>query len=198
MMLFVRIQVEKKPSDEKWGRGYRPVVNITWLDATQFCNYKSSLEGLPHAYDKEGRLVYDKDGKKQYIDTGKRIDLELLKLVNGYRLPTDIEWEYAAKGGMQSLHFKFIGSNKVNEVAWYKDNSRFSTAEVGKKLPNELKLYDMAGNVYEYCTDGPGTFRILRGGGWSSHNDSMRPSYKNGCKIDEYHSYIGFRLARKM
>jgi len=189
------------PLDQGWGRGRRPVVNVTWLEAIKFCNWKSTREGLPEAYAEDGRLIgietkLDGARTQKLALTSKRLRYDELWNVLGYRLPSDIEWEFAAKGGTRPGEFQFVGSNEVDEVAWYKDNTTYASKEVGQKKPNELGLFDMAGNVYEYCTDGKGQIRVLRGGGWSSRKESMRASYKNGCRIDEAHSYIGFRVCR--
>jgi formylglycine-generating enzyme required for sulfatase activity len=155
-----------------------PVIHVSWNDAVAFCKWLS--------------------GK-----TGTTI-----------RLPTEAEWEYAARGGRKSRHYKYAGSNDVDAVAWYRNNSGKKTHLVGQKQPNELGLYDMSGNVCEWCMDwygknfysqsprnnplGPdsGSFRVFRGGSWSSSAGSVRvagrryfsPSY-SGCNL-------GFRLLR--
>jgi len=86
----------------------------------------------------------------------------------------------------------------VEEVAWYKDNTSYRTERVGLKKPNSLGIFDMAGNVFEYCLDGSNIYRVLRGGGYPSRGESMRASYSNGCRLDECHSYVGLRIARTL
>ncbi|MBQ2423825.1 MAG: formylglycine-generating enzyme family protein [Alistipes sp.] len=127
-----------------------------------------------------------------------------------FRLPTEAEWEYAARGGNQSKGYKYSGSNTVGDVAWYEKNSSDTTHSVGQIKPNELGIYDMSGNVWEWCQDwygvyssssqtnptGPssGSYRVLRGGSWGSYVGYCRVSYRN-CAIpgDRYGKY-GFRL----
>ena len=128
-----------------------------------------------------------------------------------FRLPTEAEWEYAARGGNQSKGYKYSGSNKISEVAWYGDNSNSKTHPVGQKTPNELGVYDMSGNVWEWCQDrwgsyssssqtnptGPssGSIRVLRGGGWYSIARYCRVSLRNCYSPDFRSDYYGFRLA---
>eukprot|EP01128_Nolandella_sp_AFSM9_P000622 TRINITY_DN10773_c0_g1_i1.p1 TRINITY_DN10773_c0_g1~~TRINITY_DN10773_c0_g1_i1.p1 ORF type:complete len:265 (-),score=34.86 TRINITY_DN10773_c0_g1_i1:122-916(-) len=182
------------PDDQGWGRGRRPVVNIDWYEATRYCNWLSKKRNLPAAYDEGNLVYYDANNKKKLILTTTRLKPSALAQVQGIRLPCDIEWEYAAKGGQKAGKFKFIGGNNATDVAWFKENTNYSTQEVGLKKANELDLFDMCGNVYEYCTDGKINVRFLRGGGWSSRPESMRASYSNGCRTDEAHSYVGFRV----
>jgi outer membrane protein OmpA-like peptidoglycan-associated protein len=114
-----------------------------------------------------------------------------------FRLPTEAEWEYAAKGGNKSKGYKYVGGNNLNEVAWFIGNSDKRAHNIGQKMPNELGIHDMAGNAREWCSDwygesyyktssvenpkGPdfGKNRILRGGSWGSQEERMRISYRN-------------------
>ena len=126
-----------------------------------------------------------------------------------FRLPTEAEWEYAARGGKKSSHYKYSGSGNIGNVAWYKDNSgSSSTHPVGTKSPNELGIYDMSGNVWEWCSDrygdysagaqtnpqGPssGSFRVLRGGSW--YNSARRCRVSNRGFNDPGFSDIGYGL----
>ena len=128
-----------------------------------------------------------------------------------YRLPTEAEWEYAARGGNQSKGYKYSGSNSIGDVAWYYSNTSYNTYPVGQKTPNELGIYDMSGNVGEWCQDlygyysseaqtnptGPssGSDRVLRGGSWCSYARFCRVSYRSCSNPDDPGINYGFRLA---
>ena len=127
-----------------------------------------------------------------------------------FRLPTEAEWEYAARGGNKSQGYKYSGSNTIDDVAWYYSNSSSKTHPVATKAPNELGIYDMSGNVYEWCSDrygdysssaqtnptGPasGANRVLRGGGWSDDARYCRVSFRSSLSPGGSYSYMGFRL----
>ena len=128
-----------------------------------------------------------------------------------YRLPTEAEWEFAARGGIKSKGYKYSGSNVVGRVAWYHGNSWLKTHNVGSKAPNELGIYDMSGNVYEWCSDwfsqydsstqdnpqesSSGYARVFRGGGWYGDAKYARVSYRFYFYPSHWFSYLGFRLA---
>lgn len=128
-----------------------------------------------------------------------------------FRLPSEAEWEFAARGGNNSNHFQYSGSNKLEDVAWFSSNSDSKTHDVATKLPNELGIYDMSGNVWEWCADywsnysngqktnptGPynGIYRMLRGGSWCYDARGCRSSCRIRSSPDYRDSLIGFRLA---
>lgn len=177
-----------------------PVENISWYDAVKFCNKKSEMEGL----------------EKCYKGTGENIKCDFS--MNGYRLPTEAEWEYAARGGVESdnFNYRYAGSNKIDEVAWYYENSESKTHPVGQKQPNELGIYDMNGNVWEWCNDwydsdyyedspednprGPkgGKYSVLRGGSWINYYNGCRVTlrYRKNRLSGNYND--GFRLSRSV
>ena len=127
-----------------------------------------------------------------------------------YRLPTEAEWEFAASGGKKSANKKYSGRNVVDNVAWYSKNSRNKSHIVGLKAPNELGIYDMSGNVWEWCSDwyaeygsepqtnpkgaAKGDFRVIRGGGYNIFAKYVRVTTR-GNALDARYSNIGFRLA---
>jgi len=163
----------------------------------------SEKEGIPKAYDDKGNFL-NKDGSKT-TDPSK---------VVGYRLPTEAEWEYAARGGNKSKGYKYSGSDNADDVAWYASNSKSMTQQVGKKAPNELGLYDMSGNVWECCSDWydsgyyakspttnpynstAGSYRVYRGGSCYSIAAYTRAASRNNVSPTYTYGGLGFRIAR--
>lgn len=112
-----------------------------------------------------------------------------------YRLPTEAEWEYACKGGKCSKGYEYSGSNDIDEVAWYADNSEGKTHPVGQKHPNELGLYDMSGNVWEWCQDMQDRTGMCRGGSWIHNARNCDPSLPNETPRPFKINCLGLRLA---
>ena len=119
---------------------------------------------------------------------------------NGYRLPSEGEWEWAARGGLNGRRCEYSGSKDLGEVGWYRENSGEKVHEVGTKKANELGIYDMSGNVWEWCFDqwgSTGADRVLRGGGWSDLGAyGARVSDRDGYDPSSSYYGIGFRVAR--
>lgn len=158
-----------------------PVETVTFVDAAIFCNKLSAQYNLSPC-----NLIQDEN---------KEITLE--KSANGFRLPTEAEWEYACKVGTNSIRY-----GELDSIAWFKDNSDNKTHNVGEKNPNAWGLYDMLGNVWEWCSDlydteVYGSYRIFRGGGFCDLERSVmattrRRSHPLKFKIDD----LGFRIAK--
>lgn len=193
------------PPDGGRGRGKRPVGNISWFDAVEYCNWLSRIEGLQPCY--RIKIISNDLLPEVFCDYSR----------NGYRLPTEVEWEFAARGGNASRGYTYAGGNTVEDVAWYFDNAGRYPNPVGMKNPNELGLFDMSGNAYEWTNNkltrnysaltdgeenptgpsGPGV-RTLRGG--SSFFDSWGCQfwYRKGARPECRLPYIGFRVVRRL
>lgn len=159
-----------------------PVEGVSWWDAVHFCNALSEREGLEPAY--------------TLHSAGTGIDWDAS--ANGYRLPTEAEWEHACRAGTRGPHY-----GPLDEIAWYRGNSGERVHEVGGRRPNPWGLYDMLGNVWDWCWDfyDPevyGTYRVLRGGGWFDEHWSCRVSARRRShptfRVDD----VGFRVARSL
>jgi len=189
------------------GDANRPVEQVTWYDAVEFCNKLSKREGLQQVYTISGRTP-----AKGNPITDAAVTADWSK--NGYRLPTEAEWEYAARGGNGSPgNYTYAGSDDADDVAWYSDNSDETHHIAGTKDPNGLGLYDMSGNVWEWCWDWNGSysseaqtdptgmpsgaFRILRGGSWFNPARGIRPEYRDNDIPEVQSGTLGFRLARR-
>jgi formylglycine-generating enzyme required for sulfatase activity len=183
-----------------------PVNTLNWYDAVKWCNAKSEREGLTPPYTVDGEVY--RTGEFGMEGSGV---VNWNPLADGYRLPTEAEWEYAARGGQLTQGFFYSGSNDADEVAWHVLNSLGAECElaagsdrgtwpVGLKLPNELGLYDMSGNVWEWCWDPTSLTDIkgrrLRGGAWLFQPDSSLIAARNSFQPQAVHYYVGIRLVR--
>lgn len=195
-----------------------PVETVSWYDCIEYCNKRSIKEGLKPFYS------IDKNKK----DPNNKSDLDDMKwtvefntAANGYRLPSEVEWEYASGGGQKSKNYTYSGSNNVDEVAWFWQNSgdepltgfwNYQTIEnndckthpVGSKVPNELGLYDMSGNVREWCWEwygntlinNIGNSKVWRGGGWLGGENSCESSFRGSYETNGKAKDTGFRVCR--
>jgi formylglycine-generating enzyme required for sulfatase activity len=163
-----------------------PVTDVDWYQALKWCNARSEKEGLRPVY-KIGAANYRTGDSVPTIDTS----------ANGYRLPTEKEWEFAARGGVKTNGYEYSGSNDIDAVAWSSSNSSGGTQDAATKQANELGLYDMSGNVWERCFDiYSGTFRVIRGGGWDFTAYGCRVADRISSYPSGAGNYIGFRVVR--
>jgi formylglycine-generating enzyme required for sulfatase activity len=193
-----------KPSDSGWGRGSRPVINVSWLDAVAYCNWLSKKEGLSPAYTVNGTNV------------------SWNRSANGYRLPTEAEWEYASRAGtttattfgnsLDSTQANFDGNYPYNTLT--KGPYLAKTAPVGSYRPNAWGLYDMHGNAWEWCQDwydesyyakspsadpeGPdsGSYRVLHGGSWYDFGFLLRSATRYNFTPGNRNYSCVFRVVR--
>ena len=196
-----------------------PIECIDWYSMIVFCNEQTKADGNLGAgqrvYYKDSGLTdpwdiddYNGDGDTSagdvYWDGGK----------SGYRLPTEAEWEFAARGGTLSGGYEYSGSDNIGDVAWYGGNSGYTTHSVGGKDANELDTYDMSGNVREWIWDwydtyepqhqcdpegGSGSFRVRRGGGCYNFDAGCQVSFRSNFSYPAHRYYdVGFRLAQSL
>ena len=214
------------PSDFKGKK--RPVEKITWLNAIEYCNKLSEKCGLKPVYDLKIKTSKVIDSKTYYeyllkinqID-GKKVhpNLANFEKTEGFRLPTEVEWEWFSKGGEIAIQdgtfsdYDYLESNIIKDIAWYVTNSENQTHDVGTKKPNQLGLYDCIGNVWEFCYDDieeqKETFlvsstensglkmdrKIVRGGSWRN-NERLLEIGRFEYAINSIYNHIGFRIVR--
>jgi formylglycine-generating enzyme required for sulfatase activity len=181
-----------------WKGDDLPVEGVSSYECLEFCNKLSLKEGLTPCY------------------SGERSMTECDWTANGYRLPTEAEWQFASKGGNLSNDYDYSGSNNLDDVAWYKKNSGKKTHQIGQKQPNELGFYDMSGNVKEWCWDwmgaaeyystkpavnpkgeDAGIYRVQRGASWSSKLKECLVEERDSFWPDvRYSRNSGFRVCR--
>lgn len=201
--MFAKVQL---PNPSHWNENpKKPVERVRWRDAKQYCNERSLLEGLKPCYNE------------------KTMDWECDYSANGYRLPTEAEWEYACKAG-QNGAFDFGGPPQLKQYVWCAENSEEKTHPVGQKKPNRWGIHDMYGNVSEWCEDvysptyyknspakdptgplspGKDVQRVMRGGSWKSTPEMCRATFRTGQKTGDtdacfFTDYCGFRCVRRI
>lgn len=191
----------------------RPVEQVRWYDTIVYCNERSLQEGLTPCY---SYLTYGTDPDNWPAGWNavrqNHLNVNCDWSANGYRLPTEMEWQFAAMGGNFTHNYTYSGSNYVAEVGWFYSNSGNTTHPVGTKNPNELGLYDMSGNVWEWCWDiygdypsgaytdpkGPtsGTYRDARGGSYHDPQSYCGVALRVYNFWDYWGQYAGFRICR--
>lgn len=199
---FAKVQL---PDPSHWqDNPAKPVEQVRWRDAKQFCNERSRLEGLTPCYNE------------------KTPDWECDYSANGYRLPTEAEWEYACRSGSETA-YDFGEPDKLRQYGWYAENSDQKTHAVGQKKPNPFGIYDLYGNVSEWCEDvysptyyresppidphgppspGKDVKRVIRGGSWKSSAAQCTATFRQGERTGDTDAcfstdFCGFRCVRR-
>jgi len=190
------------PAEPKWGwEDSFPMSSVTWLDAVDYCNWLSEKHSLEPAYSKRGSYYFCNFS------------------ATGYRLPTEAEWEYAARGGKKSKGYLYAGANNPDRMSWNQTNSEGRPHTIGTRYANELGIHDLNGNVWEWCwdiydelyykdmkkeltsTDNPkggtdGDYRVVKGGSWDSKVSFLRPGNKVRAKVTQVYDFFGFRIVK--
>lgn len=211
--VFCQSEGKTLPDDSGFGRGNQPVINVSWYDAVKYCNYLSAQEGLSPAYNESYELINPKGETTSDITK-----------VEGYRLPTEAEWEFAARQGGDNIRFgngrDIADPSEINFDPSYQydysvaGENRAISVPVGSFPPNALGLYDMSGNVSEWCADlydtayyqsgqinpvndsGTSFNRMIRGGSYNSYAKGLRTSSRTSFPMSFSSKNVGFRIAR--
>ena len=163
-----------------------PVTTVNSYDAMKWCNARSEQEGLTPVYTFAGGALYQAGNAEP----------EVSATANGYRLPSEKEWEFAARGGVNTRSYLYSGSDNIDGVAVFSSNSGGTSQVVGAKLANELNISDMSGNVYEWCFDFYNGDRPIRGGGWYGPSVDLLVASRHICSATDRQGNIGFRVVR--
>jgi formylglycine-generating enzyme required for sulfatase activity len=180
-----------------------PAYYVNWYDAVLYCNARTKASGSSDTVFSYTSISGTPGN--DCVLSGLRIDLTK----NGYRLPTEAQWEYACRAGTTTDYY--WGGATIGDYAWYSGNSGSKTHAVAQKLPNSYGLYDMSGNVWEWCNDwygsygsgsetdpegpGSGSYRVIRGGSWNYVASYLRSANRDCDGPDGAYVYIGFRVA---
>ncbi len=213
----------QKPDDAGWGRGNRPVINVNWYEAVEYCNWLSQEQGLTPVYAID-KTLKDPNNNSVYDDLKWIVTPNLQ--ANGYRLPTEAEWEYAARQGGNKQRFgngqntllhteaNFDASAEYKQPYSEEGEYRGKTLPVNSFTPNALGLYNMSGNVWEWCWNwfdsgyynaspavnpkGPasGADRVLRGGSWDASAIDCRVASRHYSAPNRSINYYGFRMVK--